>query len=118
MTVPGHHQVRKVRSARGAVTVFLPFRFPGPPPEPGVRVSSHPALHKRRWSAGCLEFGPWCRDVASVVVAPDHDASGFEHCDAAVLRPLPVGGVVLAPQGLPVCLGVLRRSHPTIRHQV
>ena len=42
----------EVRSARGAVTVFRPFRFPGPPPEPGVRVSPHPALHKRRWSAG------------------------------------------------------------------
>jgi hypothetical protein len=37
-----------VRSARGAVPVFRPVRFPGPPPEPGVHVSVHRALHTSR----------------------------------------------------------------------
>ncbi len=36
----------EVRSARGAVSVLRPVRFPGPPPEPDVRLSPHPALHE------------------------------------------------------------------------
>src|SRR5665811_95138 len=35
-----------VRSARGAVPAFRLVRFPGPPPEPDVRLSPHPALHE------------------------------------------------------------------------
>src|SRR5699024_686948 len=57
----------EVRSTRGAVAAFPPLRFPGPPPEPGVRLSPHPALHEpvpmirrspRAWTTekGC------CRD--------------------------------------------------------
>jgi putative transposase len=34
-----------VESARGAVPVLLPVRFPGPLAEPGVRLSAHRALH-------------------------------------------------------------------------
>jgi len=36
----------QVRSTRGAVPVSRPVRFPGPPPEPDVRLSPHPALHE------------------------------------------------------------------------
>ena len=35
-----------VKSARGAVLVFRPIRFPGPFPAPGVPLSRHRALHK------------------------------------------------------------------------
>ena len=35
-----------VRSARGALPVFPPVGFPEPPPEPGVPVTRHRALHK------------------------------------------------------------------------
>ena len=34
-------------SARGAVPGLLGVRFPGPPAEPGVRLSPHRALHVR-----------------------------------------------------------------------
>jgi hypothetical protein len=34
-----------VESARGAVSALLPVRFRGPLSEPGVRLSTHPALH-------------------------------------------------------------------------
>jgi hypothetical protein len=34
-----------VRSGRGAVLLFPAVGFPGPSPEPDVRVSTHPALH-------------------------------------------------------------------------
>ena len=34
-----------VESARGAVLALLPVRFPGPLAEPGVRLSTHRALH-------------------------------------------------------------------------
>jgi hypothetical protein len=34
-----------VESARGAVPVLLPVRFPVPLAEPGVRLSTHRALH-------------------------------------------------------------------------
>lgn len=39
-----------VGSDRGAVTVFRQVRFPGPSPEPDVRLSTHPALHESRSS--------------------------------------------------------------------
>lgn len=35
-----------VRSARGALLMFPPAGFPGPPPAPGVPLSRHRALHK------------------------------------------------------------------------
>ena len=35
-----------VKSVRGAVPVFRPARFPGPLPEPAVRLSPQRALHK------------------------------------------------------------------------
>jgi hypothetical protein len=34
-----------VESVRGAVAALLLLRFPGPLAEPGVRVSTHRALH-------------------------------------------------------------------------
>ena len=34
-----------VGSDQGAVPAFRPVRFPGPPSEPDVRLSPHPALH-------------------------------------------------------------------------
>ena len=37
-----------VGSDRGAVPAFPPVRFLGPPSEPDVPVSGHPALHKSR----------------------------------------------------------------------
>jgi hypothetical protein len=36
----------QVRSDRGAVPTLLSVRFPGPPPEPGVHVAAHRALHR------------------------------------------------------------------------
>ena len=39
--------VPPVGSARGAVAALLPVRFPGPPAEPGVRLSPQRALHVR-----------------------------------------------------------------------
>ena len=37
---------RVVKSVRGAVPVFRPARFPGPLPEPAVRLSPQRALRK------------------------------------------------------------------------
>jgi hypothetical protein len=37
--------VALVGSGRGAAAAFRPLRFPGPPSEPDVHVSAHPALH-------------------------------------------------------------------------
>ena len=45
---PGRLQQVEVRSARGALPVFPPVGFPGPPPAPAVPVSEHRALHKPR----------------------------------------------------------------------
>jgi hypothetical protein len=42
----GLRRIGIVKSARGAVPVFRPARFPGPLPAPGVPVSGHRALHK------------------------------------------------------------------------
>jgi hypothetical protein len=67
--------VRVVKSVRGAVPVFRPARFPGPLPEPAVRLSPQRALRKSqvglpvtmRWPArvsGWLRPGSgsgWCR---------------------------------------------------------
>jgi len=59
MPLPGHQIARPNRpwkgslgdpldeSARGAVSALLPTCFPGPLAEPGVRLSTHPALHDR-----------------------------------------------------------------------
>lgn len=35
-----------IGSDQGAVPVFRPVRFPGPPTEPDVRLATHPALHQ------------------------------------------------------------------------
>ena len=45
-----------VRSGRSAVPVSRPVRFCGPPPEPDVRLSTHPALHEsqRGWGVVIL----------------------------------------------------------------
>ena len=43
---PGSPSVRLVKSGRGAVPALPPVRFPGPLPEPDVRLAPHPALHK------------------------------------------------------------------------
>jgi hypothetical protein len=40
---------RQVGSSQGAVPVFRPARFPGPPSAPGVPITEHRALHKSRW---------------------------------------------------------------------
>jgi hypothetical protein len=37
-----------VESTRGAVPIFRSVRFPGPLPEPDVRLPPHPALHELR----------------------------------------------------------------------
>jgi hypothetical protein len=42
---PGSPSVRLVESDRGAVPALPPVRFPGPRPEPDVRLPPHPALH-------------------------------------------------------------------------
>ena len=44
---PGTMDDALVESARGAVAALLPVRFLGPLAEPGVRVSTHRALHDR-----------------------------------------------------------------------
>jgi hypothetical protein len=43
--VDTEHHRPFVRSGRGAVLLFPAVGFPGPSPEPDVRVSTHPALH-------------------------------------------------------------------------
>jgi hypothetical protein len=47
--------VRVVKSVRGAVPVFRPARFPGPLPEPAVRLSPQRALRKSQVGL----TGPW-----------------------------------------------------------
>jgi HAMP domain-containing protein len=55
-----------VGSNQGAVLAFQPARFPGPPSEPGVRVSTHRALHQfmplhRSWPVAlCLPMAMGC----------------------------------------------------------
>ncbi len=44
---PGSRSIRLVKADRGAVPAFPPVRFPGPLPEPDVRLPPHPALHER-----------------------------------------------------------------------
>lgn len=54
---------KKVEEGRGAVSVFPPVRFPGPPSEPDVHVSAHPALREIRpsrsmvWGSVCPGSG-------------------------------------------------------------
>jgi hypothetical protein len=43
-----HLRSNHVRSTRGALPVLLPVGFPVSPPEPGVRLTAHRALHKPR----------------------------------------------------------------------
>ena len=50
---PGRRSRRLVGSARGAVSALPPARFPGPPPEPDVRLSPHPALHDAHARQAC-----------------------------------------------------------------
>jgi hypothetical protein len=45
---PGRPSNRLVESDRGAVLALPPARFPGPLPEPDVRLPPHPALHESR----------------------------------------------------------------------
>jgi transposase len=58
-----------VRSTRGALLVFPPVGFPEPPPEPGVPVSGHRALHKSRSGvfSSSGRSGPRGRDEFSPV---------------------------------------------------
>ena len=51
-TVPGFPVVTIVESVRGAVPVLPRARFPGPLAAPGVRVSTHRALHGSCRQAG------------------------------------------------------------------
>jgi hypothetical protein len=44
-TIKIMQQIWPVKSAWGAVAGLLPFRFPRPLTEPGVRLSPHRALH-------------------------------------------------------------------------
>ena len=43
---PSNRRSREVESDRGAVPALPPVRFPGPLPEPDVRLPTHPALHE------------------------------------------------------------------------
>ena len=45
---PSTSSLTTVRSDRGALLVLPPVGFPGPPPEPGVPITEHRALHKPR----------------------------------------------------------------------
>ena len=58
-----HDRALAVESAWGAVPGLLSVRFPRPLAEPGVRVSTHRALHGpavRRWLGGSRGWGSWC----------------------------------------------------------
>jgi hypothetical protein len=55
--------VGEVGSDRGAVPAFRLVRFPGPSPEPDVRLSPHPALH---------ELVPFGYATSVVVMGPLH----------------------------------------------
>ena len=66
-----------VRSTRGALPVFRPVGFPGPPPEPAVPVSGQRALHKPRSGRGVVlipwparEWGSLCPGSGSEWCAP------------------------------------------------
>ena len=50
-----------VKSARGAVLVFPPVRFPGPFPAPGVPLSRHRALHMSRCGLRHVLMPCWAR---------------------------------------------------------
>jgi hypothetical protein len=85
------------------VLVFRPVRFPGPPAEPDVRLSPHPALHgftprvSQRLPGGC----PWCRDARSPVAVPgNRDRAGVEQ-RAPVVCGGPPAWQVAAPQRRP-----------------
>ncbi len=53
-SAPGRRSSRFVESDRGAVSALPPIRFPGPLPEPDVRLPPHPALHGPRGHAVVL----------------------------------------------------------------
>src|SRR5450759_2335183 len=89
-----------VRSTRGALPVSLPVGFPVSPPEPGVRLSAHRALHRPRWVSWFISCGarPWERDLRSpvVVVVPRVPLPG-----RTVPRPCRRASAVASAQLLP-----------------
>lgn len=60
-----------VGSGRGALPGLLPVGFPGPPAEPGVRITPHRALHEIMSLGSCLPGPPakgwgWrCLDIGT-----------------------------------------------------
>lgn len=71
-------------SAWGAVPGLPAVRFPMPLSEPGVRLSSHRALHKGCCRAGCRSGCEGVGDHVSPVAVPtDRDAARVEQRDLA-----------------------------------
>src|SRR5699024_1147605 len=62
-------KIQGVGSVRGAVATLLSFRFPGPPAEPAVRLSTQRALHEvmpvRRSWPGRKDWGSLSRGTGS-----------------------------------------------------
>jgi hypothetical protein len=61
-TKVSHPHPNQVRSTRGALPVLLLVGFPVSPPEPGVHLTAHRALHRPRWVAVHLM---WCSAIVS-----------------------------------------------------
>jgi hypothetical protein len=78
----------RVGSDRSALPAFRQVGFSGPPSEPDVRLSPHPALHVRCLWAGrvlVLLARPWCWDSgAPISVAGDRYLLWPEHLDVPV----------------------------------
>ncbi len=118
ITSTSHQRVHshRVRSDRGALLVLPPVGFPGPPPEPGVPITEHRALHKPRqgFRRALRTSRPRCWDACSpVVVALDADSGRIEQHHVTVGRPT-VSSAVTASEVPP---GTARMLAPLPPHE-
>ena len=95
--------LRSVRSTRSALPMLPLVGFSGPPPEPGVPVTEHRALHKslRGEEVSSCGGGPRRGDrCAPVSVARDAHPAGIEQLPGRRGRP-PSAATVASAEFLP-----------------
>src|SRR6266581_3422413 len=121
ITSTSHQRVHshRVRSDRGALLVLPPVGFPGPPPEPGVPITEHRALHKPRqgFRRALRTSRPRCWDACSpVVVALDADSGRIEQHHVTVGRPTVSSAVTASevPPGTARMLAPLPQEGPQV----